>query len=82
MVLAFIAIVLFGEFQYHKDEVYISPNQRDQLNKIIRQSTISRRRGGGSGFGSGFGGGFGGGGSSGGGFGGGSFGGGGAGGSW
>lgn len=48
MVLAFIAIVLFGEFQYHKDEVYISPNQRDQLNKIIRQSTISRRRGGGS----------------------------------
>jgi|GEM_PF-107185 len=47
MVLAFIAIVLFGEFQYHKDEVYISPNQRDQLNKIIRQSTISRRRGGG-----------------------------------
>ena len=50
MVLAFIAIVIFGEFQYHKDEVYISPNQRDQLNKIIRQSTISRRRGGGSGF--------------------------------
>ena len=73
MVLAFIAIVLFGEFQYHKDEVYISPNQRDQLNKIIRQSTISRRRDGGSGFGGGFGGG---------GFGGGGFGGGGAGGSW
>ena len=73
MVLAFIAIVLFGEFQYHKDEVYISPSQRDQLNKIIRQSTISRRRGGGSGFGGG---------SSGGGFGGGGFGGGGAGGSW
>ena len=35
MVVAFIAIVIFGEFQYHKDEVYISPNQRDQLNKII-----------------------------------------------
>ena len=82
MVLAFIAIVLFGEFQYHKDEVYISPNQRDQLNKIIRQSTISRRRGGGSGFGGGFGGGFDGDSSSGGGFGGGGFGGGGAGGSW
>ena len=79
MVLAFIAIVLFGEFQYHKDEVYISPNQRDQLNKIIRQSTFlvaavpDLRQ---------FGGGFGGGGSSGGGFGGGGFGGGGAGGSW
>lgn len=27
----------------------LAPNQRDQLNKIIRQSTISRRRSGGSG---------------------------------
>lgn len=81
MVLVFLAFVAFGEYQYHKDEVYISPNQRDQLNRIVRQSTLSRRRGGGSGFGGGFGG-FGGGGSSGGGFGGGGFGGGGAGGSW
>ncbi|OOF89616.1 methanol dehydrogenase [Rodentibacter ratti] len=82
MVLVFIAFVVFGEYQYHKDEIYISPNQRDQLNRIVRQSTLSRRRGGGSGFCGGFGGGFGGGGSSGGGFGGGGFGGGGAGGSW
>lgn len=80
MVLIFIAFVLFGEYLYHKDEVYISPNQRDQLGRIVRQSTLSRR--GGSGFGGGFGGGFGSGGSSGGGFGGGGFGGGGAGGSW
>ncbi|BFU59487.1 MULTISPECIES: TPM domain-containing protein [Rodentibacter] len=76
MVLVFIAFVVFGEYLYHKDEVYISPNQRDQLNRIVRQSTLSRRRSG-SGFGGGFGGG-----SSGGGFGGGGFGGGGAGGSW
>ena len=80
MVLIFIAFVLFGEYLYHKDEVYISPNQRDQFGRIVRQSSLSRR--GGSGFGGGFGGGFGSGGASGGGFGGGGFGGGGAGGSW
>ncbi|OOF44627.1 methanol dehydrogenase [Rodentibacter rarus] len=77
MALVFIAFVVFGEYQFHKDEIYISPNQRDQLNRIVRQSTLSRRRRGGSGFGGGFGGS-----SSGGGFGGGGFGGGGAGGSW
>ncbi|OOF70711.1 TPM domain-containing protein [Rodentibacter caecimuris] len=82
MALIFIAFVLFGEFQWNRNEIYISPAQRDQLGRIVRQSSLNRRRNG-SGFGGGFGG-FGGGsgGSSSGGFGGGGFGGGGAGGSW
>lgn len=77
----FVVIFLFFIFFNHSrrgGDVYISPSQVDRL---LRQSTLSRRGGNGGGFG-GFGGGGFGGGSSGGGFGGGSFGGGGAGGSW
>ena len=78
MVLAFIFIVIIGERQFRKDDVYISPSRHSEIERIMRQSTASRRRN--ADFGGGFGGGFGG--SSGGGFGGGGFGGGGAGGSW
>ena len=73
MILVFFAFVAFGEYQYHKNEVYVSPSQRDQLEQIIRQVGRSRHNNNGDGFGGG---------SSGGGFGGGGFGGGGAGGSW
>ncbi|OOS01824.1 methanol dehydrogenase [Canicola haemoglobinophilus] len=75
MIAVFVLFVLFGELSWRR-KPYISPSSQD-FDRIIRQSTLSRRRSGG-----GFSGGFGGGSSSGGGFGGGSFGGGGAGGSW